>query len=339
MEIRLTETVQKGGCAAKLPADELREILSKINFPKSSHLLVGAETMDDAALWDLGDERYLVQTLDFFTPIVDDPKDFGRVAAANAISDIYAMGGVPKIALTILCFPASKLPLTLIGQMMEGALEIFKDAGMVLAGGHSIDDESIKLGFSVTGFVKKGSQWTNANSKIGDCLILTKPLGTGVIASAIKQKIASPENIKAAIQSMTTLNKLELDDVNSVTDVTGFGLAGHALQMARESGVTFRIECNSLPVLSGALSLIEKGILNRAHHTNFRYVKDYVDYSLINDSNRWLTLDPQTSGGLLLSVPKIKSKEILKEIRKRFPVAAIIGEVVDPTEKKIIFNF
>lgn len=329
--IRLTETVTKGGCAAKLPAGSLRALLDSLRRPTPAALVVGSDTMDDACLWDLGNGQYLIQTLDFFTPIVDDARDFGAIAAANALSDVYAMGGLPKIALTILGFPASKLPLELLKPLMEGALEKILEAGACLAGGHTIDDDALKLGFSVSGFVDKEKAWTNSNARTGDVLILTKGLGTGTITSAIKSKKAKEDWIAGAVASMKQLNSILdlLGDgvVHAATDVTGFGLAGHGVQMAQASGKCFEINISKLPSLPGALELLEQKILNRAHHSNAEYVATKVTYRDVGEPARWLTVDPQTSGGLLLSVDPKFAMEMLLRLRGRFPFASEIGTV------------
>ncbi|HTL12546.1 MAG TPA: selenide, water dikinase SelD [Bdellovibrionota bacterium] len=330
--IRLTETVTKGGCAAKLPAGELRKVLSGLDLKRLPELAVGTETLDDACLWDLGDGRYLVQTLDFFTPIVDDAVEFGAIAAANALSDVYAMGGEPKTAMTILAFPGAHLPMDLIGLLMKGALSKIHESGACLAGGHTIDDETLKLGFSVSGFVRKDRAWTNAGAKAGDALILTKPLGTGTITSALKKREAKDEWVRGAVQSMTQLNRavdlLSEFDVHAATDVTGFGLAGHALQMAQASHVSFQIRASALPALPGAMECLKNKVLNKAHRTNLAYAEGKVDYkSGVSEERRWLTLDPQTSGGLLLAVPLNQAQPALAALRKRFASAMVIGDV------------
>ena len=330
-QIRLTETVQKGGCAAKLPAGQLRAILQKLQLQRPQELAVGTEHMDDACLWDLGNGQSLVQTLDFFTPIVDDAYDFGAIAAANAISDVYAMGGTPRIALSILAFPGMTQPIELLEPLLQGAVDKIHEAGACLAGGHTIDDDTLKFGLSVTGFVPTGRGWANSGAKPGDVLLLTKALGTGTITSALKRREHSEEHVRAAIESMKQLNRapelLAGETIHAATDVTGFGLAGHALQMARASNVAFTLFASKLPMLPGALACIEKGILNRAHKTNSDYVKDEVDTAGLADAARWLLMDPQTSGGLLLSVPKARAAEIAAKLRSRFPHTAEIGEV------------
>jgi selenide,water dikinase len=340
--IRLTETVKKGGCAAKLPADELRGVLQSLQLHRAQELLVDASTMDDAGIWDLGDGRALVQTLDFFTPIVDDPYSFGMIAAANAISDVYAMGGTPKTAMTILAFPASTLPMDLLKPLMQGAIDKIHEAGACLVGGHSIDDETLKLGFSVTGMVNTQKIWSNASLKQGDRLILTKPLGTGTITSGIKLGKCTPASMSDAITSMTTLNRvpeiLGDFDISAATDITGFGLAGHVLQMARASGVSVNIEVNALPALEGAMDLLRAEILNRAHRTNLKYVQDEVDFGSITPAERWLTVDPQTSGGILLAVPEQQADRALATIRTKFPRSAIIGNVGPIKDKKLLIH-
>ncbi len=330
--IRLTETVKKGGCAAKLPAGQLRGLLAELDLGHAPELTVGAEKLDDACLWELGDGRQLVQTLDFFTPIVDDPGDFGAIAAANAMSDVYAMGGEPKLALTILAFPAQTLPLTLLRPLMEGAIDKIREAGACLAGGHSIDDDTLKLGFSVTGFVTRGRAWTNAGARPGDALILTKGLGTGTITTTLKLREARDEWVAAAIASMKRLNRapelLREIDVHAATDVTGFGLAGHALQLAQASGVSLTIETRRLPRILGADECLRGEMLNRAHRTNEEYVTDHAVYAAsVTREDRWLTFDPQTSGGLLLSLPEEQCERALAALRNRFPESARIGRV------------
>ncbi|MGK5082088.1 selenide, water dikinase SelD [Bdellovibrionota bacterium FG-1] len=330
--IRLTATVKKGGCAAKLPAGELREILKTLKLPRLPELKVGTELMDDACLWDLGNGQYLVQTLDFFTPIVDDARDFGAIAAANAMSDVYAMGGEPRIALTILAFPASTLPMALVSELLEGAVTKIAEAGACLAGGHSIDDETLKLGFSVTGFVDAKRAWTNQGAQPGDTLILTKGLGTGTLMTALKLGELSAEFTGAAIESMKLLNRTNdlIGDVsiNAATDITGFGLAGHAMQMAVASRCTFEIETQRLPALPGALKMLGDDYLNRAHKTNRDYTEKSVTYQEVDAATIWLTVDPQTSGGLLLSLPEEDAEKALQLLQPRFPLASIIGRVV-----------
>jgi selenide,water dikinase len=341
--VRLTQTVQKGGCAAKLPAGMLSEFLADIDFGTSPELLVGSHTLDDACLWDLGDSRCLVQTLDFFTPIVDDPYDFGAIAAANALSDIYAMGGVPRLALTILAFPTAVLDKEVLRALMQGANDKIREAGAVIAGGHSIDDDTLKLGFSVTGFVEKNRSWTNAGARPGDMLILTKGLGVGTIVSAMKLGSASPAAASAAIASMKQLNDISsLRDslaVHAATDITGFGLAGHAMHIAQASEVSLRIDMKEVPQLAGALDLLTQGIRNKAHRSNMDYIEArgvHLPFAADNPL-RWLSVDPQTSGGLLLVVPKDSVAQSVTLLQERFPATAVIGEVEERKSQPLYF--
>ncbi len=332
--IRLTQTVKKGGCAAKLPAGELRSLLSQLEIRRPSELIVGVDTLDDACLYDLKNGEFLVQTVDFFTPIVDDAHDFGAIAATNAISDVYAMGGDPKVALTVLCFPSSVLPIEILKPLMQGALSKIHEAGACLAGGHTIDDDSLKLGFNVTGFVKKGMEWKNSGARVGDVLILTKGLGTGTIATAIKEGEAKPEWVQNAVASMTTLNRahdlLEGIEVHAATDITGFGLAGHSLQMAKASGVRFEYAYSKLPWIDGARDSLKNEMTNRAHKTNWDYVRAHTlldpDLDLIAQH---IFTDAQTSGGLLLAVPKAQADQALKNLKGRFSKASVIGKVLN----------
>jgi selenide,water dikinase len=345
--IKLTETVKKGGCAAKLPAGQLRHILESMNISKPTEMTVGTEHMDDACVWDLknlGEGQSLVQTLDFFTPIVDDPYDFGSIAAANALSDVYAMGGTPKIALSILAFPSQVLPLEILKPLMQGALDKIHEAGAFLAGGHTIDDDTLKFGLSVTGFVPTSRVWKNTGAKAGDVLILTKALGTGTLTSALKIRELDESHLKTAIASMKQLNKvpelLEGIDVHAATDITGFGLAGHALQMARGSKVKIHFTMDKIKPLPGALKCLEKEITNRAHQTNWDYIKEDIFCHKLTDITRGILTDPQTSGGLLLSVTEKQSKGVLQRLMVQFPASAIIGyvESEDSFQKRIIVN-
>lgn len=341
MSIRLTETVQKGGCAAKLPAGELSKVLKSLKLFRPAELIEGAENLDDAALWDLKDGRYLIQTLDFFTPMVDDPFDFGAIAAVNALSDVYAMGGEPKTAMTILAFPTKTISMEILADLLRGAVSKIEESGACLVGGHSIDDDTLKLGFSVSGFVDRDRAWKNSGLRPGDVLILTKALGTGTLSSAIKNKVAEVAWIEAAIESMKTLNRvpelLKGIGVHAATDITGFGLAGHVLQMAKASGVSVDISTAKLPLLPGAMKCLENGILNRAHKTNADYVKSDVEYGVLPEAMKYLTADPQTSGGLMLAVSERDVSSVLSRLTGNFPAAAVVGRVDHRSEKSVRF--
>lgn len=339
--MRLTKTVNRGGCAAKLEAGSLTALLE--GLPRQHHpdLLVGADFLDDAAVWRLSDDRALVQTIDFFTPILDDPRDFGAVAAANALSDIFAMGGQPVSALTVLAFPSATLSGEILSELMAGATERINAAGALLVGGHSIDDDTLKLGFSVAGFVEPGRMWSNRGAKPGDLLILTKAIGTGTLTGALKSDELAASDLAEAIASMKLLNRLELPSelataVHAATDVTGFGLLGHALHLARGSGVSLEIEAARVPLLENARETLERGIVTRAHGSNGRYVSDSVGGRQRLSEADWLALvDPQTSGGLLLAVEPERADELLTTIRPAFTRAEVVGRVMPPGERPI----
>jgi selenide, water dikinase len=336
--IRLTQTVKKGGCAAKIAAGTLSDLLKTLPRQTHPNLLVGTDFLDDAAVWQLSESQVAVQTLDFFTPILDDPYDFGAVAAANALSDVFAMGATPATALTILAYPVDTLPLELLQPLMAGATEKINEAGAFLVGGHSIDDDTLKLGFSVTGFTHPKNLWANRHAKVGDKLILTKAVGTGTLTGALKNNEVTYEQISEAVISMKTLNKLDLPQplhqaVHAATDVTGFGLLGHALHLARGSEVSLAIAANAVPVLAHATETLAKNILTKAHRSNTIYVQDHVTgREKLSEVQWWTLVDPQTSGGLLLSVEPLRANEVLEFIQQNFSRATLIGEVQEKTD-------
>jgi len=331
--VRLTGTVKKGGCAAKLAAGTLARLVSELPRAQHPDLLVGADQLDDGAVWRLTDDLALVQTLDFFTPILDDPTDFGAVAAANAISDVFAMGGRPISALTILAYPVGILPDEVLPALMAGAAEAMAEAGTLLVGGHSIEDDTLKLGFSVAGLVRPDRVWTNAGARPGDVLLLTKAVGTGTLTAALKSGELPAEAIGEAVSSMRQVNRHDLPDelhaaVHAATDVTGFGLLGHALQLANASGVGVRLWPERVPLLAGARAALTAGILTRAHTTNARYVAEGVVGREAVSEATWLALvDPQTSGGLLLSVRPDAAQAVTTHLTARFPRTAQVGVV------------
>lgn len=343
--IALTQTVQKGGCAAKVAASELRHILQNVKFPPAHpELLVDGGLFDDAAIYKVTDEVALVQTLDFFTPIVDTPMLFGEIAAANALSDVYAMGGKPKTALGILAFPLATLPADVIVDVMQGASNKIAESGANFVGGHSIDDDTLKFGLSVTGFVHPERIWSNAKAQPGDHLILTKPLGTGTLTASLKRQVSSEEDIMEALLSMAMINNAvdylsaeQIANVHSATDITGFGFSGHSMQLANASGVTLKINAAKLPRFSTAMSFLEKGYLTKAHRTNAQYTEALIDTTSLDEMSRLLLHDPQTSGGLLLCVPAQLSADIVQALRKKFKAAEIVGEVLPRQDKAVIF--
>lgn len=342
----LTQTVQKGGCAAKVSALELRKILGRVAFPSPhQELLVDGRLFDDAGVYKVTDEIAMVQTLDFFTPILDTPKLFGAVAAANALSDVYAMGGRPKTAMGILAFPITSMADDVIVDVMQGASDKVAEAGANFVGGHSIDDDTLKFGLSVTGFVHPDRIWTNAGAQPGDQLILTKPLGTGTMTAALKRRELSEDDLAEAIKNMSLINnaidfldETQIQSVHAATDITGFGLSGHCMQLARASQVTLKIELEVLPKLARAMSCLEKGFLTKAHRSNAQYTESSVVYRKTDLLLQQLTHDPQTSGGLLLAVAPAQSQQILKSIRKKFSDAVIIGQVDVRQKDAVIFE-
>ncbi len=332
--IRLTRTVAKGGCAAKVAAGTLSELLARL--PANSHpdLLAGHDRLDDAAVWRVAPDTAIVQTLDFFTPVVDDPRDFGAVAAANALSDVFAMGGEPITALTILAYPLGILPDEVLPELMAGADETIREAGAYLVGGHSIEDDTLKLGFSVTGLAHPERLWLNSGARPGDVLVLTKPLGTGTLAGARKNDEIEAAEMAEAIASMRQVNRLDLPtelhaSVHAATDVTGFGLLGHALHIAQASRVVLEFDVSTVPRFAGAEATLARGIVTRAHTSNARYVEAHLRGREALQEVDWLTLvDPQTSGGLLLCVDPERVDELIAYVRARFARTSVVGRVV-----------
>lgn len=344
MNIRLTQTVQKGGCAAKISADVLRSVLSKLDFSSlDPNVLVDGSHFDDAGIYRVTENLALVQTLDFFTPIVDTPYLFGQIAAANALSDVYAMGGIPKTAMAILAFPLSTLDPEIMAEVLKGAHSKIQESGASLVGGHSIDDDTLKFGLSVTGFVDPSKMWTNKAAKPGDHIILTKALGTGTLCAGLKNSDYSEQDIHEALKSMAQLNRFDdllnekdLSGIHAGTDITGFGLMGHSMQVAKASQVTLKIKFSDLPLLPKALDSLKQENLTKAHRTNFEYTKDKILNALTKeDLHQKIIFDPQTSGGLFLSVDPNQSDEILKKLKVRFQSARIVGSVLPLGEKLV----
>lgn len=303
-------------------------------------LLVGAETFDDAAIYRLTDDTALVQTVDFFTPVVDDPYDFGRIAAANAFSDIYAMGGRPLTALNVVCFPTAVLPLEQLGRILQGGAAVAREAGATIVGGHTVDDPEPKYGLAVTGLVRPGDQLTNAGAQPGDLLVLTKPLGTGIIATAIKKGVASQEAIAAATASMATLNRdgAELarsHHAHALTDITGFGLLGHLYELCRAGGVGADVWFDRLPLLPTAAALAEEGVVPGGSKRNLEYVGSWTAFApTLQQWQRHLCADAQTSGGLLIAVAPHEVDSLVAGLEERqSPAAAVIGRVREADEK------
>jgi len=307
-EVRLTQLSHGAGCACKLPAGSLREVLAALPAFEAADLIVGHTGLDDAAVWRISDDLAVVQTIDFFTPLVDDPYTFGRIAATNAFSDIYAMGGRPAFALNVVAFPKS-LPMALLGEILRGGADVARAAGAVVAGGHSIDDPEPKYGMAVTGFVHPAEVWTNGGGREGDVLVLTKPIGTGIVTTAVKRGAPDPEVVDAAVASMTTLNAEAAELVRSarphaVTDVTGFGLVGHAREVAEGAGLRAEIDFAAVELLPGVRELIAEGQVPGGTRTNLELAGAYAEFGAgLDEAGRLLACDAQTSGGLLVALP------------------------------------
>lgn len=313
------------------------------HLPKNydENLIVGLDTSDDAAVYKINENLALIQTLDFFTPVVDDPYVFGQIAAANSLSDVYAMGGEPKLAMNIVCFPNCLDPSVLV-EILKGGYDKVKEAGAILVGGHTVEDDEPKYGLSVAGFVHPDKVLTNSNAKPGDVLVITKPLGLGIINTAIKGGIADKISYDEAVKVMSTLNKfgkevLEKVKVNSVTDITGFGLLGHALEMAESSEVTIKIYHKEIPLISNTLEYARMGLVPQGAYNNRGYIGDNVKFNnQIPEEMEDVLFDPQTSGGLLISVPKKEVDQLFKALANNPISYSIIGEVVKKEEKYLI---
>ncbi len=306
------------------------------NLLKQNHpdLLVGTSTMDDAGVFRINDSFALVQTLDFFTPIVDDPFDFGRITAANSLSDVYAMGGVPLTAMNIVAFPDDKLPENVLAEILNGAASVCKDASVVVVGGHSVSDQEVKFGLSITGSIHPDKIKTNSNAQPGDTIILTKPLGTGLISNAMMNNKADEGHIQSAVDSMIQLNReasriaVELG-ANCITDVTGFGLIGHMREIALGSKVSATIYADRLPILPGALEIASSGsFYSGGERRNLKFVSDILNIEdAVSDPYRRLVSDPQTSGGLIVTIPADKADEYLKMMEQVSEKAWVVGKV------------
>jgi selenide,water dikinase len=303
--------------------------------PNDPNLLVGFDKADDAGVYRLRDDLALVQTLDFFTPIVDDPFDYGRIAALNSINDVWAMGGTPITAMAITCFPKKGVDFSILQEVMRGGLSVLTENKVALIGGHSVDNEQIMFGYSVTGVIDPNHVATNAGARPGDVIILTKPIGTGVISTGIKRGKASPAIVEESIATMLTPGKYAAEaiakfDVKGATDVTGFALLGHAWELACASNVTIEIDSTRVPLINGALELVAAGMLTGADKTNREYVGEDVSFADGLDPNLVkLFYDPQTAGGLLLAISENKAEDLLRELRRNYLHANIIGRVVE----------
>lgn len=341
MSIDLLKLVDQGGCSAKLSATDLKEALAAL--PKITHenLLVDIETHDDGGVYKINDDYALVQTTDFFPPVCSDPYDFGQISAANALSDVYAMGGQVLNAMNLLMFPAGQ-PLTVLKEILLGGQDKVVEAGGVIMGGHTITNDIPVYGLAVTGWVHPDKIVTNAAAKAGDVLILTKPIGTGVVVSAWKNGLIDENIYRTAINSMKQLNKnaanvMDEFGVKCATDITGFGLIGHALKMAEGSKVSININADKVPVFSEVINLIELGVIPGASFRNKEFAEASCDFGpSVSYNHKMLLFDAQTSGGIMMCVPKQKADEIVdKLIQTDNPRSVVIGEVLEQKEKMV----
>ena len=341
-QVRLTEMVHNAGCASKIAPADLEGVLSRLPRVEDPAVLSGIPAGDDAGVYALTADVTLVQTVDVFTPCVDDPRLFGRICAANCLSDVYAMGGVPRTALSILGFPSETLDGQIMYQMLAGAMEVFQQAGVALIGGHSIKDAEIKLGFAVTGTVERDKLARNDSARVGDVLVLTKPLGTGVLTFARQIGRLNSAQLAPAERSMAELNKSAAEAMaeagcSAATDVTGFGLFGHLMNMARHSGVTAQIDAGALPALEGAVAALSAGVVPGAIERNREFLgEDLSVADGVEEARLLLGLDAQTSGGLLIAVPAERHQRLLEALARRSVQAWTIGRITERSAGRIV---
>jgi len=342
--VRLTDFSHGAGCACKLSPADLRTVLGLLQTtdPTSDpDLLVGFDTSDDAAVYRVRDDLAIVVTTDFFTPIVDDAYDWGRISATNALSDIYAMGATPLLALNLVAWPREEIPFEVLARVLDGGGEVVRAAGALIGGGHSIDDPEPKYGLAVVGTAHPDHIWRNAGAQVGDALVLTKPIGLGAISTAIKRGEAPEKIINEAVTIMTTLNASARDaalkvGVHAATDVTGFGLLGHAREMLKASGLAAKIEFASVPVIPGAAQLITDGMVAGGTQRNHAYLSDpasglpAIDWGSLSEDQQFLLADAQTSGGLLFAVTPDRTDALVTALQQQSTLAAaVIGRCIE----------
>ncbi len=335
-KVKLTQFTHGLGCACKMQPADLENVLRKLPAITDPNVLVGNASGDDAAVYLINPEQAVVQTLDFFTPIVDDPYDFGAIAAANALSDIYAMGATPLFALNIVAFPVQRLPLEVLEQILLGAADKAAEAGISIIGGHSIDDTEPKFGMCVTGLVHPEKAWKNIGARPGDILILTKPLGTGIISTAVKSGLAGDDTAAEACKWMKQLNHKAAQafskfPVNACTDITGFGLAGHLSEMTRGSQVNAEINFDTLPFMNKVKELAVSGAIPGGTHKNLQFYKEWIKWNaVLSETEKLMFCDAQTSGGLLVAIPENFKDQVLLELEAQGVVdATVIGRIME----------
>ena len=330
-QVRLTELSHGAGCACKIGPGQLREVLARLPAQHNPALLVGSDTCDDAGVYRISDELALVQTVDFFTPIVDDPHDFGRIAAANALSDVYAMGAQPLTALNLVAFSLERHGAETLARILAGGAEIAAEAGVPIVGGHSIDDPEPKYGMAVTGVVHPRAVVRNSTGRAGDVLFLTKPIGGGAVTTAAKRGLADAATVRGCIAVMTTLNAAAARaavavGASAMTDVTGFGLLGHLHELALASGVAARVNATAVPALEGSLELLEAGALAGGSARNREWIAPHVRFAAhLPEPQRALLCDAMTSGGLLIAAPAELAQEMEPALVAAAPHSARIG--------------
>lgn len=340
-DVKLTRYTHGLGCACKLRPQLLEDILKRMPVPTDVNILVGTDTSDDAAVYRITDDIAIVQTVDFFTPIVDDPYQFGAIAATNSLSDIYAMGGKPLFALNIVGFPSNRLPMTVLEQILKGAQDKVAEAGIAIVGGHTVDDTEPKYGLAVTGIINPNAIITNRNAQPGDVLILTKPLGTGILSTALKQGLLDNDQKNQLTATMSALNKIAAETmietgVHAATDITGFGLLGHLLEMMNGSNTSAIINNSAVPYLPGVIDLATSGVIPGGTNDNFAFTESSVHYDdAISKIDRLMLNDAQTSGGLLISVVKNRADILCRRLTENGITAASIGEVVPAKTHRI----
>lgn len=328
---KLTASIKAAGCAAKMSPTELAEVLRALPSLSSPNLLTGMENFEDAAVYKITEDIAIIQTTDFFPPVVDDPYTFGRIAAVNALSDVYAMGGAPILALNILCFPTCDYPLSVAREILRGGADTVAEAGAVMAGGHSIQLPEPIYGLCVTGVVHPARMLTNSGARVGDVVVLSKPVGTGVGLLGLKGGQLSETQREELIRNLTTLNNRSLEialryQVHAATDVTGFGLIGHLHEMACASGLEFALWADSVPLLPGTQALAQQGFVPAAAYSNRRAYQPFVNNKIdVDESLADLLYDPQTAGGLLFCVDQMQAENLLQELQQLEMTSAAIG--------------
>ena len=340
-DIKLTKLAKCAGCGAKVGAGVLAQLLEDIKVHQDPNLLVGFDKSDDASVYKISDDLALVQTVDFFPPIADDPYVFGQIAATNALSDVYAMGGEPKLCLNIMAVPKD-MPKESVHRLLKGGYDKVYEAGALITGGHSILDDEPKYGLAVTGFVHPDKILTNAGAKAGDVLLFTKPLGIGVLTTAAKADMVSPESMDLALRMMTTLNKSARDvmvqyDVHACTDVTGFGMLGHLFEMAQGSDVEITLHVEDMDLIEESLELARMGILPEGMYRNRTFAEHAVDPGETELAKQDLLYDPQTAGGLVMAVDPADADALLEALKPVVPSAQRIGKVAEYRGGKRIF--